>query len=131
VSRGAVRINAPDPTPPTGRGVTIAPLAPALNVRYIVDTVYSYYKGGGIYVRKVTSRGGGPYFQLVRSYRNEEGQPRQEVLVHLGVHETPEAALSAWPKEVAHLRRIGRDRQADKLEANLKKLRAKVDSKQR
>ncbi len=77
------------------------------------------------------SRGRGPYFQLVRSYRNEEGQPRQEVLVHLGVHETPEAALSAWPKEVAHLRRIGRDRQADKLEANLKKLRAKVDSKQR
>jgi hypothetical protein len=68
---------------------------------------------------------------LVRSYRNEEGQPRQEVLVHLGVHETPEAALSAWPGEVAHLRRIGRDRQADKLEANLKKLRAKVDSKQR
>jgi hypothetical protein len=98
---------------------------------YNVVTDYRYYKGGGIYVRKVTSRGGGPYFQLVRSYRNEEGQPRQEVLVHLGVHETPEAALSAWPGEVAHLRRIGRDRQADKLEANLKKLRAKVDSKQR
>ena len=98
---------------------------------YNVVTDYRYYKGGGIYVRKVTSRGGGPYFQLVRSYRNEEGQPRQEVLVHLGVHETAEAALSAWPGEVAHLRRIGRDRQADKLEANLKKLRAKVDSKQR
>ena len=42
------------------------------------------------------SRGGGPYFQLVRSYRNEEGQPRQEVLVHLGVHETPEAAIRVW-----------------------------------
>jgi hypothetical protein len=72
----------------------------------------------------VKSRGSGPYFQLVRSYRNEEGQPRQEVLVHLGVHETPEAALSAWPKELAHLRRIGRKAQADRLEANLKKLRA-------
>jgi hypothetical protein len=70
------------------------------------------------------SRGSGPYFQLVRSYRNEEGKPRQEVLVHLGVHETPEAALSAWPDEVAHLRRIGREGQADKLEANLRKLRA-------
>jgi hypothetical protein len=85
-------------------------------VGHTVDTVYRYYGGGGIYVRKVKSRGGGPYFQLVRSYRNEEGQPRQEVLVHLGVHETPEAAMSAWPKEVAHLRRIGRDRQADDLQ---------------
>jgi hypothetical protein len=46
------------------------------------------------------------------------------VLVHLGIHETPEAALASWPDEVAHLRRIGREAQADKLEANLKKLRA-------
>ncbi len=77
------------------------------------------------------SRGGGPYFQLVRSYRNEEGQPRQEVLVHLGIHETPQAALSAWPKEIAHLRRIGRDRQANKLEANLKKLEALTEAEKR
>ena len=70
------------------------------------------------------SRGHGPYFQLVRAFRNEEGQPRQEVLVHLGIHETPEAALSAWPDEIAHLRRIGREGQADKLETNLRKLRA-------
>jgi hypothetical protein len=81
-------------------------------------------KGGGIYVRRMMSRGSGPYFQLVRSFRNEEGQPRQEVLVHLGVHETPEDALTARPDEVAHLRRIGRHSQADRLEANLKKLRA-------
>jgi hypothetical protein len=67
----------------------------------------------------------------VRSYRNEEGQPRQEVLVHLGVHETPEAALSAWPNEIAHLRRIGRDRQANKLEANLKKLEALTEAEKR
>ncbi len=91
---------------------------------FTVDTDYRYYRGGGIYVRKVTSRGTGPYFQLVRSYRNEEGQPRQEVLVHLGVHETPQAALSGWPQEIAHLRRIGRDQQADKLKKNLEKLRA-------
>jgi hypothetical protein len=69
------------------------------------------------------SGGRGPYFQLVRSY-SEGGKVKQEVLVHLGVHETPEEALSAWPIEIAHLRRIGRDQQADKLEANLKKLRA-------
>jgi hypothetical protein len=120
-----------DLIPPTGRDITIAPLAPTLNVRYTVDTVNSNYQGGSIYVRRVKSRGSGPYFQLVRSFRNEEGQPRQEVLVHLGVHETPEAALSAWPNEVAHLRRIGRDPQADKLEANLKKLEALTEAEKR
>jgi hypothetical protein len=67
----------------------------------------------------------------VRSYRNEEGQPRQEVLVHLGVHETPEAALSSWPGEIAHLRRIGRDSQADRLEANLKKLKKLSEAEKR
>ena len=67
------------------------------------------------------SRGRGPYFQLVRSYR-EEGKVKQEVLVHLGTHERPEDALAAWPSEVGHLRKIGRDEQADKLEANLTKL---------
>ncbi len=68
------------------------------------------------------SRGRGPYFQLVRSYR-EEGKVRQEVLVHLGTHERPEDALDAWPSEVDHLRKIGREDQAEKLEANLNKLR--------
>ncbi len=77
------------------------------------------------------SGGRGPYFQLVRSYRNEEGQPRQEVLVHLGIHESPEAALSAWPSEARHLRRIGREDQADKLEANLEKLRALIEAERR
>ena len=69
------------------------------------------------------SRGRGPYFQLVRSYR-EEGKVKQEVLVHLGRHERPVDALAAWPAEVAHLRKIGREEQAAKLEANLNKLRA-------
>jgi hypothetical protein len=73
------------------------------------------------------SRGRGPYFQLVRSYR-EEGKVRQEVLVHLGRHEKPEDALAAWPSEAEHLRRIGREEQADKLEANLKKLRALTEA---
>ncbi len=68
------------------------------------------------------SRGRGPYFQLVRSYR-KGGKVRQEVLVHLGTHEKPEDALAAWPSEVAHLRKIGRADQADKLEANLERLR--------
>ncbi len=76
-----------------------------------------------MFVRKVKSRGTGPYFQLVRSYR-EGGKVRQEVLVHLGRHERPEDALAAWPVEVEHLRKIGREDQADKLQANLDKLRA-------
>ena len=84
-------------------------------------------KENGIYVRRTTSRGRGPYFQLVRSYR-EEGKVRQEVLVHLGRHEKPEDALAAWPSEAEHLRRIGREEQADKLEANLKKLRALTEA---
>ena len=73
------------------------------------------------------SRGRGPYFQLVRFYR-EEGKVRHEVLVHLGTHERPEDALSAWPAEVEHLRKIGREGQADKLEANLEKLRALTEA---
>ncbi len=59
-----------------------------------------------MFVRKVKSRGTGPYFQLVRSYR-EGGKVRQEVLVHLGEHPAPEAALDAWPAQVEHLRAIG------------------------
>ena len=73
------------------------------------------------------SRGRGPYFQLVHSYR-EEGKVRQEVLVHLGTHEGPEDALAAWPWEVAHLRKIGQEEQAAKLEANLKKLKALTEA---
>lgn len=73
-------------------------------------------------MRRVKSRGHGPYFQLVRSFR-DEGKVKQEVLVHLGEHETPEAALSAWPSALTHLRAIGRDGQADKLDARLRRLR--------
>ncbi len=47
-----------------------------------------------MYVRRTRTRKH-DYFQLVRSYRDDEGRPRQEVLVHLGEHETPEAALKA------------------------------------
>ncbi len=114
----------PSPSPIRGRQVS-ALLAPAPRNSYTVVTIYSYYRGGSIYVRRTTSRGRGPYFQLVRSYR-EGGKVRQEVLVHLGTHERPEDALAAWPSEVAHLRKIGREGQADKLEANLGKLKALV-----
>jgi hypothetical protein len=75
-----------------------------------------------VFVRKVKSRGTGPYFQLVRSYR-EGGKVKQDVLVHLGEHPAPEAALDAWPAQVEHLRAIGRDDQAEKLQAKLERLR--------
>ena len=91
---------------------------------YIVVTIYSNYKGGGIYVRRTKSRETGPYFQLVESHRPEDAQtPRTRVLVHLGEHSTPETALEAWPSEVEHLRAIGREGQADKLGAKLERLR--------
>ena len=83
-----------------------------------------------IYVRRMRSRERGPYFQLVRSYR-EGGKVKQAVLVHLGRYETPEDALAAWPSEVRHLRAIGRDHQADRLEANLKKLTALIEEEKR
>jgi hypothetical protein len=79
-------------------------------------------KEGTIYVRRTKTRGTGPYFQLVAS-RRVEGKPRTEVLVHLGEYPTPEAALDAWPSDVEQLRAIGRDDQANKLEAKLDKLR--------
>jgi hypothetical protein len=44
---------------------------------------------------------------------------------------TPEAALSAWPTEIAHLQRIARDQQADKLQANFEKLRALTELEKR
>ena len=75
-------------------------------------------KGDSIYVRRTKSRKHN-YFQLVRSYRNEKGKPRQEVLVHLGEHQTPEAALAAWPHKIAEHRRAGRDEQAEKLQEKL------------
>jgi hypothetical protein len=95
---------------------------------YYVVTDLSDYKGVAVYVRRIMSRGHGPYFQLVRSYR-EEGKVKQEVLVHLERYETPEAALAAWPSEIEHLRRIGRDDQADKLEAKTNKLRQLVEKR--
>jgi hypothetical protein len=58
----------------------------------------------------------------VRSYRNEEGKPRQEVLVHLGEHKKPEAALAAWLEEIAEHRRAGRDEQAEMLQGKLDRL---------
>lgn len=55
-------------------------------------------------MRKKKSRGG-VYCQVVES-RRVDGNPRQKVLVHLGHHETVDAALREWPKEIETLRRF-------------------------
>lgn len=65
----------------------------------------------------------GEYYQLVRSYRDPKTRkPKQEVLVHLGHHPTPEKALHEWPKEAEILARHGRPKQAGKLETKCEKL---------
>ena len=63
----------------------------------------------------------GTYYQAVRSYR-EGGKVKQEV-VHLGQHDTAEAALAAWPQQIQELKRIGRPKQAEKLADKLATLR--------
>ncbi len=76
-------------------------------------------------VRKVTSRGT-PSYQI--GHYEMQGPPGKKrsafkVDVHLGEHESTEAALAAWPEEIDHLRRIGRENQANKLSGKLEKLR--------
>jgi hypothetical protein len=56
----------------------------------------------------------------VRSYR-EKGKVNQEV-VHLGEHETAQAALAAWPQEIEELERSGRPKKAKTLQRKLDKL---------
>jgi hypothetical protein len=62
----------------------------------------------------------GTYYQAVRSYR-EKGKVKQQV-IHLGEHQTAEAALRAWPNEIQELERIGRPKQAEKLQDKLDRL---------
>jgi hypothetical protein len=64
------------------------------------------------YVRKKKIRGNNgktyTYHQLVRGYR-EDGKVKQEVVAHLGRHETPEAALDCWQKRAELWRQHARD----------------------
>ena len=83
-----------------------------------------YYTGATIYIRAVNiERDGeqyGTYYQAVRSYR-EKGKVKQKV-VHLGEHQTAEAALESWPLEIQELKRIGRPNKAEKLQDKLDRL---------
>ncbi len=78
------------------------------------------------FVRKKAAARGNTYYQLVEA-RRVDGKPRQRVLIHLGRHDTVDAALKAWPREVGHLRRQGYGQAADELQhklARLKEMRA-------
>ena len=96
-----------------------------MTLEYVVSIINTTHEGHYIYIRAVKiERDGelyGTYYQAVRSYR-EGGKVKQEV-VHLGVHDTVEAALAAWPREIKELRRIGRPKRAGKLMSKLAKLR--------
>ena len=75
-------------------------------------------------VRRVVSRGT-PSYQLGHyEMKGEPGSRRSvfKVLVHLGEHQTPEAALAAWREDVERARRVGRERTAARIEAKIQKI---------
>ncbi len=80
-------------------------------------------------VRKVTSRGT-PSYQLGHyEMKGDKGKRRSvfRVDVHLGEHQTPDAALGSWPQEIKELKKT-RPKQAEKLQVKLDTLR-KVDTR--
>jgi hypothetical protein len=43
-------------------------------------------------------------------------------VVHLGEHQTAEAALAAWPRQIKALERKGRPKQVEKIQQKLDRL---------
>jgi hypothetical protein len=81
-------------------------------------------------VRRVVSRGT-PSYQL--GHYEMTGKPGSRrsvfrVLVHLGEHATPEAALEAWREDVERARRVGREKTAARTEAKIRKLEGALSS---
>jgi hypothetical protein len=82
-------------------------------------------------VRRVVSRGT-PSYQL--GHYEMTGKPGSRrsvfrVLVHLGEHATPEAALEAWREDVERARSVGRDKTAARLEEKLRKLEGAISER--
>ena len=82
-------------------------------------------------VRRVVSRGS-PSYQL--GHYEMTGKPGSrrsvfKVLVHLGEHQTPEAALAAWREDVERARSVGRDETAARLEEKIRKLKGAIDDR--
>jgi hypothetical protein len=80
-------------------------------------------------VRRVVSRGT-PSYQL--GHYEMTGKPGArrsvfKVLVHLGEHATPEAALAAWREDVERSRSVGRDRTTTRIEEKIRKIERAVN----
>jgi hypothetical protein len=79
-------------------------------------------------VRRVVSRGS-PSYQL--GHYEMTGEPgsrrsRFKVLVHLGEHAAPEAAIAAWREDVERARRVGREKTAARIEEKIRKLEGAI-----
>ena len=79
-------------------------------------------------VRRVVSRGT-PSYQL--GHYEMTGKPGArrsvfKVLVHLGEHATPEAALEAWREDVERARSVGRDKTAARIEKKIRELEGAI-----
>jgi cobalamin biosynthesis protein CobD/CbiB len=79
-------------------------------------------------VRRVVSRDT-PSYQL--GHYEMTGKPGArrsvfKVLVHLGEHATPEAALEAWREDAERARSVGRDKTVARIEAKLRKLEGAI-----
>jgi hypothetical protein len=98
-----------------------------ISVCYIaVMDVKTRYK-----VRRVVSRGS-PSYQLGHyEMTGKTGARRSvfKVLVHLGDHQTPEAALSAWREDVERARRVGREKKAARIEEKIRKLESAISDR--
>ena len=82
-------------------------------------------------VRRVVSRGS-PSYQL--GHYEMTGKPGArrsvfKVLVHLGDHATPEAAIAAWREDVERSRSVGRDKTAARIEAKMRKLEGAISDR--
>ena len=82
-------------------------------------------------VRRVVSRGT-PSYQLGHYEMTGNPGSRRSVfklLVHLGEHATPEAAIAAWRDDVERSRSVGRDKTAARIEENIRKLEGAISER--
>ena len=82
-------------------------------------------------VRRVVSRGT-PAYQL--GHYEMSGRPGArrsvfKVLVHLGEHATPGAALEVWREDAERARSVGRDKSAARTEAKIRKLKGAISDR--
>jgi hypothetical protein len=82
-------------------------------------------------VRRVVSRGT-PSYQLGHYEMTRKPGSRRSVfkmLVHLGEHVAPEAALKAWREDVERTQAAGRDKTVARLEEKIRKLEGAISER--